>query len=277
MNNVWLSPYNRKIRQPFGGSVGNIALYHICKEHSELSRDYKVYQEYLAGLNLSRGLTFGIPSGAFRLPDGKEVRVCFGMGTCAKWCMNLFGRARLPTIFKKHLANYFLTLREDFPNLVKKRLEELEGKYNVVRIHDDGDFYGEGEDDRRYFDKWLRIAEENPKWFFYGYSKSWPIVFPNREDWPENFTMVQSYGGRFDKKIDKSLPHAKVFVRDEARKEQGYLNVVHHDLGALLSWKLREHSAPWNRIGLVLHGSAVNPTMQSEEKKRIYIESQAKA
>ena len=65
-----------------------------------------------------------------------------------------------------------------------------------VRIHESGDFFSQD-----YFDAWIDVARALPEQLFYGYTKSIPYLLNRVAIMPDNFRIVASYGGKYDRLI----------------------------------------------------------------------------
>jgi hypothetical protein len=186
---------------------------------------------------------------------------CPGKGDCFNWCFALSGHTAMPNVgIKSYAKNLGASERDDFEARVNTQLKRMrtrsQGKItfngqqfdNIIRIHAYGDFHTAS-----YVNKWKRIAEENPNVFFYAYTKSFYMT-PVKQ-WMKdiaagkvkNVKILQSYGSKYDNKIDDSLPHAKVFDNIESLKKAGYVNCDDSDLVA---------ADPANpNIGIIKHGN----------------------
>ena len=73
----------------------------------------------------------------------------------------------------REAASYILSLREDFPDIINWYLDKLRSRAptRVVRLHVSGDFYS-----TEYVVKWYRVAEANPDYVFYTYTRSFKQV-----------------------------------------------------------------------------------------------------
>ena len=116
------------------------------------------------------------------------------------------------------------------------------GKYH--RVHGSGDFFN-----YKYFSAWMRIALMYPNKLFYAYTKSlpyWRDWLWSRGEIPENFKLIASKGGTWDKLIDKhGLRYSEVvFHPDEALKLG--LRIDHNDEIAMFSDE---------NFALLLHGT----------------------
>ena len=84
--------------------------------------------------------------------------------------------------------------------------ESTEGKINLFRIHESGDFYNQ-----EYFDAWIEVAKERADVLFYAYTKSLRYWVARIGNIPRNFKLVASVGGKEDSLIDKyNLRFAKI-------------------------------------------------------------------
>jgi hypothetical protein len=113
----------------------------------------------------------------------------------------------------------------------------LKKKAHTIRIHPEGDFYSQA-----YLDSWKTIAKCLPDVSFYCYTKALHL---NWEGLPDNFKMIQSYGGEHDSLINTTLPHAIIFNSVEEMKASTFINCSNDDLLA---------AAPDTiKIGLIAH------------------------
>jgi len=132
------------------------------------------------------------------LPSGIT---CIGAGECAKWCYSrkaerCYKRARASREWKLEVskkANFVLVM----VNAI------LNSKRKIVRVHQDGDFYSQD-----YLEKWKNIARLLPNVTLYAFTKSFELDL-----WvglPKNFIIIQSFGSRYDGKIDTKRNTARV-------------------------------------------------------------------
>ena len=110
-----------------------------------------------------------------------------------------------------------------------------------VRIHDTGDFY-----DVEYTRKWFKIAELNPSVKFYAYTKMVSVFHKLKDEMPDNFTIVYSYGGTEDALINPDTDkHARVFETVDDLNRAGYVDCSNDDLMIFQT----------DKVGLVYHGA----------------------
>jgi hypothetical protein len=78
----------------------------------------------------------------------------------------------------------------------------------IIRIHSSGDFFS-----KNYFLAWVEIAKINPNIKIIGYTKMLQYV---NYDKPDNFSLIYSMGGKYDKKVNNSPFCEVVQTIDEA-------------------------------------------------------------
>lgn len=176
---------------------------------------------------------FGIP--AHYSFDG--MNTCPGARDCVAVCYALQGRYLMPNVVDAKHANLMASLTasfvDDIVSLLKRRRS-----YNVVRIHDAGDFYSQ-----EYYNKWCDIARAMPDRIFYAYTKA--LHLDLYTDKPDNLRIIQSLGGKHDSLVDMSRPHSRIFSTEEARIAAGYVDGNVNDIPAIEGIV---------NIGLVYHG-----------------------
>lgn len=181
--------------------------------------------------------------------DGKGFRVhstCPGAGTCAQFCYAQQGGYSFKSSVVAHTRNLqaYHTDRERWMIQVLKeihtRVESTKG-IAAFRVHDSGDFFSQ-----QYLVDWCFIAAANPTLQFYAYTKMVPMV--KKTLLPPNFTMIYSYGGKWDDLIDPKVDrHSKVFATHDDMVAAGYHDTTENDGNA---------ADPTKRcIGLVYHGN----------------------
>lgn len=171
---------------------------------------------------------------SFNLP---AVDSCPQAGICASVCYATQGAYSWPAVRKAREFNFTLAKRDPaaFEAFLLADLARI--KHRSIRIHDSGDFFCQV-----YLDSWFRAAAANPGKAFYCYTKSLHL------DWdakPDNFTVVQSVGGKLDHLINIDKPHSRIFATDEDRISAGYVD-GNIDDGPAQRGEIR--------IGLVYHG-----------------------
>jgi hypothetical protein len=185
-----------------------------------------------------RTFNFGIP--AYRSATG--FNTCPKAGACAAGCYATMGAYRFSNVAKAFEERLTATLSVDFVALMSAEIEKKRAER--VRIHDSGDFYS-----AEYAQKWFSIMRANPNVAFYAYTKQVLLFkgFQKTGAVPPNFTLIFSFGGTEDKKIDvKTDRHSWVFSSLEELQAAGYA-AAHEDDAVALGTN--------PKIGLVYHGN----------------------
>jgi hypothetical protein len=184
-----------------------------------------------------RVIGFGIPADHnFTDSSGESVNTCPGATACRSVCYAKQGRYLMPNVMQARQDNLAASLEDSFvPNMIQALTKAR--SYNVVRIHDSGDFYSQS-----YFNKWVAIAAALPDRIFYAYTKNHTLNMANK---PDNLRIIRSLGGRWDKMVDLSQSHSRIFASEEARIAAGYVDGNINDIPAIEGV---------NKIGLVYHG-----------------------
>jgi hypothetical protein len=182
---------------------------------------------------------FGIPADYDYNRDGVMFNTCPSALACKAVCYAKQGRYKMPNVANARLSNLYASLETSFvSDAVSDLTYHAKRGINVVRLHDSGDFYSQ-----EYLDAWKKIATALPDMVFYAYTKS--LHLDLYSDKPENFKLVQSLGGVYDKRVDTEKPHSRIFASDVARIAAGYVDGNVNDVPAIEGV---------TRIGLVYHG-----------------------
>lgn len=180
---------------------------------------------------------FGIPADHNFESLGQTVNTCPGATACRSVCYAKQGRYLMPNVMQARQDNLSESLKETFVADMIQSLTKARS-YNVVRIHDSGDFYSQS-----YLDKWSAIARALPTKVFYAYTKAHHLSFANI---PNNLRIVRSLGGRWDKLVDLTQSHSRIFSSEQARVDAGYVDGNINDIPAIEGIV---------KIGLVYHGT----------------------
>lgn len=231
---------------------------------------------------------FTLPAWVVELPDGTHFNVCPHAGACAKFCYARNGTYLFPKVRGKHLANLEAARDGSF---VWGVLEELRAKKfrpkgtprhvpgledishlspwvqdwiaqggQAVRVHDSGDFFSE-----QYLIQWLYLARMIPDVLFYAYTKEVSLVKANAWQFPANFLICFSMGGREDALIDKDTDrHADVFPDLDAIAAAHYASQHESDLLCVLM--------PSTRVGIPQNNI---PHFRKQLAGRTFSEAQA--
>ena len=177
--------------------------------------------------------------GVFKLP---AVKSCPFRGECTEYCYATVGAFRFPVVEKFMERSFKLAKSDQFVEEISEEIQYYhdKGKLDILRLHSSGDFFNQ-----EYFDRWLEIVSAFPNIIFYAYTKSLPYI--RWDVLPDNFIIIQSFGGRLDDKIDLNKKHAKVFPTKEALIKAGYIDGSKSDCVAI--------DPDVIHIGLVAHGA----------------------
>lgn len=174
---------------------------------------------------------------SFNIPP---VSTCPGADKCKTWCYATQGQQWMKSGYIRRVGGFKATLMPEFQTLAIANI--VSESCTRLRLHDSGDFYSPG-----YMLMWFDIARLLPKVKFYAYTKQIILFHKLRHLMPDNFNIVQSWGGKFDHLIDESLPHAKIFNTLEELNAAGYVDASESDLPAMDRNNVK--------IGLVIHGN----------------------
>lgn len=192
-----------------------------------------------------RVVGWGIPADLdFRTPNGEQQNTCPAALACRAVCYAKQGTYRFPNVINARMHNLTLSTRPDFAALIIADLAGMVVKsrkcrkpYNVVRLHDSGDFYSQ-----EYLNAWATVAAAYPHVVFYAYTKS---VHLDYSAIPDNLRITQSLGGRHDNLVQLNRPHSRIFSSEDARLAAGYEDGNASDIPAIEGV---------TNIGLTYHG-----------------------
>lgn len=193
-----------------------------------------------------RVVGWGIPADVdFRIEgEKKQYNTCPGAKACRAVCYAKQGTYRFSNVIDARMHNLTLSMRPDFADLIINDLQAMVVKsrkcrkpYNVVRLHDSGDFYSQ-----TYLDAWAKVASFFPHVTFYAYTKSLHLDLTVA---PANLRITQSLGGKYDKLVNLGRPHSRIFSSHDARERESYVDGNVNDIPAI------EGDIA---IGLVYHG-----------------------
>lgn len=183
-----------------------------------------------------RVVGFGLPA----------AETCPGAGACKGICFALQGTYRFKSVKAVRASNWQASMGDTFVLDMVTAIRRRRSR-NVVRVHDSGDFYSQG-----YLDSWFEIARQCSDKRFYAYTKSLHLNFTGK---PDNFMIIQSIGGKYDKLVDLTKPHARIFATEAARVAAGYVDGNATDIPAIEGV---------HKIGLVYHGGKnLTPAQQA--------------
>lgn len=203
---------------------------------------------------------FGIP--AYKSASG--LKTCPMAGKCKDGCYARTGFYRMGTVSRAYEYRLKMSQSVFFVTLMQKELDKAtikakkQQKQLVIRIHDSGDFYS-----LDYFWRWVEIMENNPNTQFYAYTKMVPMFknFLKYFQFPDNFRLIYSFGGKADHLIDITTDfHSQVFPNKSELLQLGYQDASQDDLVAALGDN--------NKIGLIYHGAKSKIWTTNNTKKK---------
>ena len=170
---------------------------------------------------------------------------CPMAGACKQYCYATVGQQAFRNGVLRRARAFLATQQPDFvQRMVVEVGKAVKSGAKAIRIHDSGDFYS-----WEYLASWFWIASHFPKVRFYAYTKMVTLVKTaySKNLVPDNFRLIQSLGGLADSRIDRSLPHSRIFGSIQDLKAAGYMDASESDAPAAFS------SSPL--VGLVIHGA----------------------
>jgi len=104
---------------------------------------------------------------------------------------------RWPEVAKQRWKNFNLLRGRPPEEIAEIVLRSIPPDATIVRVKEGGDFMTQAE-----FDGWMLATKSAPEVLFYAYTKSLPFWIRRRDEIPENFKLIASYGGKWDALID---------------------------------------------------------------------------
>ena len=148
--------------------------------------------------------------GIWNLPHKKT---CIGSGICRNFCYENKVAKRWIHVNNSREKNYRESRERDFISIMTKKISK--SLIPLFRIHESGDFYSQ-----EYLNKWIEIAKNCKDTLFIAYTKSFTLDF---DKIPKNMKIIQSYGSRFDNKINTRRNTARVITDSKELKKNEYL------------------------------------------------------
>jgi len=168
---------------------------------------------------------------------------CPMAGACKAYCYATVGQQAFRSGVLRRARAFLATQQADFvPKMIDEVQKAAKRGARAIRIHDSGDFYS-----AEYMLAWFAIAKACPDIKFYAYTKMVTLVQKLAKQLPDNFRLIQSLGGIADGRIDRSLPHSRIFGTLVELKASGYMDASESDAPAAFE------TSPL--IGLVIHGA----------------------
>lgn len=150
---------------------------------------------------VQKGISKNMPKSSITLSDGNRKIIgakiwnlptgltCRKGVLCSKICYAKKAEKMYPGVLPSRMRNYEESKKITFADDMIKLLSK--SKFNVVRIHESGDYYSIA-----YIRKWYKIASALPKQKFYSYTKRHDIFTKELlAEKPKNLTIIYSVDG----------------------------------------------------------------------------------
>ena len=180
-------------------------------------------------------MNFGIP--AYKSASGKLT--CPMADECVKFCYAKKGAYIWSNVQPAFEKRYQLSKTDDFITAVDAEIKRKKPDY--IRVHDSGDYYS-----RKYLDKWIQIAKNNPTVRFYSYTNMVDMLM--KAELPENYDVIFSNSGKQKHLIDeRKHRHTKIFSISSDLIAENYIDASKLDLMAT-KWFSKS-----KKVGLIFH------------------------
>jgi hypothetical protein len=180
-------------------------------------------------------MNFGIP--AYKSASGKLT--CPMADECVKFCYAKKGAYIWSNVKPAFEKRYQLSKTDDFIDAIEAEIKRKKPDY--IRVHDSGDYYS-----RKYLDKWIQIAINNPTVRFYSYTNMVDMLL--KADLPDNYDVIFSNSGKQKHLIDeRKHRHTKIFSTGSDLVAESYVNASKLDLMAT-KWFSKS-----KKVGLIFH------------------------
>jgi len=180
-------------------------------------------------------MNFGIP--AYKSASGKLT--CPMADECVKFCYAKKGAYIWSNVQPAFEKRYQLSKTDDFINAIDAEIKRKKPDY--IRVHDSGDYYS-----RKYLDKWIQIAKNNPAVRFYSYTNMVDMLI--KAELPENYDVIFSNSGKQKHLINaRKHRHTKIFSSNSDLMAENYVDASKLDLMAT-KWFSKS-----KKVGLIFH------------------------
>jgi hypothetical protein len=158
---------------------------------------------------------------------------------CVKFCYAKKGAYIWSNVKPAFEKRYQLSKTDDFIDAIEAEIKRKKPDY--IRVHDSGDYYS-----RKYLDKWIQIAINNPTVRFYSYTNMVDMLL--KADLPDNYDVIFSNSGKQKHLIDeRKHRHTKIFSTGSDLVAESYVNASKLDLMAT-KWFSKS-----KKVGLIFH------------------------
>lgn len=189
-----------------------------------------------------------LTKGKLTLEDGPDTKFR---------CYSASQEAQYPGVYdsRKHNLDLLKKNKGDVNKLFEIMNSSLPKDAQIVRFFVAGDTFCDN-----LMKAQIRLAKANPSVLFYQYTKSIPLWLKNKKDFPKNYVMTASYGGKWDKLIKKNRLKAAEVVFSEKEAVSKGLEIDHDDSHALLGKK---------SFALLIHGTQPPGSLASKAWTKI--------
>jgi len=180
-------------------------------------------------------MNFGIP--AYKSASGKLT--CPMADECIKFCYAKKGAYIWSNVKPAFEKRYQLSKTDEFIGAIHTEIQRKKPDY--VRVHDSGDYYS-----KKYLDKWIQIAKNNPDVRFYSYTNMVDMLL--KAELPDNYDIIFSNSGKQKHLIDeRKHRHTKIFSINSNLVAEDYVDASKLDLMAT-KWFSEN-----KKVGLIFH------------------------
>jgi len=180
-------------------------------------------------------MNFGIP--AYKSASGKLT--CPMADECIKFCYAKKGAYIWSNVKPAFEKRYQLSKTDEFIGAIHTEIQRKKPDY--VRVHDSGDYYS-----KKYLDKWIQIAKNNPDVRFYSYTNMVDMLL--KAELPDNYDIIFSNSGKQKHLIDeRKHRHTKIFSINSDLVAEDYVDASKLDLMAT-KWFSEN-----KKVGLIFH------------------------
>jgi len=180
-------------------------------------------------------MNFGIP--AYKSASGKLT--CPMADECIKFCYAKKGAYIWSNVKPAFEKRYQLSKTDEFIGAIHAEIQRKKPDY--VRVHDSGDYYS-----KKYLDKWIQIAKNNPDVRFYSYTNMVDMLL--KAELPDNYDIIFSNSGKQKHLIDeRKHRHTKIFSINSDLVAEDYVDASKLDLMAT-KWFSEN-----KKVGLIFH------------------------
>ena len=205
-----------------------------------------------------------LPAHWIKLSNGKQFNTCPNAGACAAFCYAKTGAFMFKNVRAAHIKKLEMVLYEPekWIEMMNEELAKAKYEKKYIRLHDSGDFFSID-----YAIAWFKIMNANPQCTFYAYTKEVEMFkYTLKDQIPNNFILIYSFGGKQDHMIDKEKDrNADVYTDYERMITEGYYDIERDDKLAAIGES--------NKVGIYRNNI---PHLIKKQKNKNFSEWQSK-